>query len=106
MDENEDDDIQTYTKINAFKPIKKALDIANMKVVAQSPKTINIRENFLESKSNRKTVYEIYKNQKIITPRESKDPEQLEENKINIEDLIKEYDKEREKKKKMKAKDI
>ena len=50
MDENEDDDIQTYTKINAFKPIKKALDIANMKVVAQSPKTINIRENFLESK--------------------------------------------------------
>ena len=104
MDENEDDDIQTYTKINAFKPIKKALDIANMKVVTQSPKTINIRENFLESKSNRKTVYEIYKNQKIITPRESKDPEQLEENKINIEDLIKEFDKEREKEKKNESK--
>ena len=104
MDENEDDDIQTYTKINAFKPIKKALDIANMKMVAQSPKTINIRENFLESKSNRKTVYEIYKNQKIITPRESKDAEQLEENKINIEDLIKEFDKEREKEKKNESK--
>ena len=104
MDENEDDDIQTYTKINAFKPIKKALDIANMKMVTQSPKTINIRENFLESKSNRKTVYEIYKNQKIITPRESKDPEQLEENKINIEDLIKEFDKEREKEKKNESK--
>ena len=104
MEENEDDDIQTYTKINAFKPIKKALDIANMKVVTQSPKTINIRENFLESKSNRKTVYEIYKNQKIITPRESKDPEQLEENKINIEDLIKEFDKEREKEKKNESK--
>ena len=104
MDENEDDDIQTYTKINAFKPIKKALDIANMKVVTQSPKTINIGENFLESKSNRKTVYEIYKNQKIITPRESKDTEQLEENKINIEDLIKEFDKEREKEKKNESK--
>ena len=104
MDENEDDDIQTYTKINAFKPIKKALDIANMKVVTQSPKTINIRENFLESKSNRKTVYEIYKNQKIITPRESKDTEQLEENKINIEDLIKEFDKERDKEKKNESK--